>query len=103
MSLVSTSSCATRSEDKDAVARPLARELQNRGVRVWIDEGEILLGDSLRRKIDEGLASSRFGLVVLSPSFFDKRWTQWELDGLARDDARRPGRYPAHPLPPNYR
>jgi len=72
------------SEDKGEVARPLATELQNRDIRVWIDEGEVLLGDSLRRKIDEGLALSRFGVVVLSPSFFEKQWTQWELDGLAQ-------------------
>lgn len=33
-------------------------------------------------KIDKGLANSRFGIVVLSPSFFAKNWTQYELDGL---------------------
>ena len=40
------------------------------------------LGDSLRRKIDAGLARSRFGVVVLSHSFFAKNWPQYELDGL---------------------
>jgi len=40
------------------------------------------LGDSLRRKIDAGIAKSRFGLVVLSTSFFAKGWPQYELDGL---------------------
>ena len=40
------------------------------------------LGDSLRRKIDAGLAQSRFGIVVLSHAFFEKNWTQYELDGL---------------------
>jgi len=70
-------------EDKEAVASPLARELADRGLKVWIDDVQIKLGDSLRRKIDEGLRESRFGVVILSPSFFTKRWTQWELDGLA--------------------
>ena len=50
---------------------------------MWIDEIEIKLGDSLRQKIDEGLRTSRFGVVILSPAFFKKHWTQWELDGLA--------------------
>jgi len=72
------------SEDKEEVARPLAQELRSRDFRVWIDEAEILIGDSLRRKIDEGLASSRFGIVILSPSFFAKEWPQLELDGLAQ-------------------
>ena len=40
------------------------------------------IGDSLRRKIDTGLAKSRFGVVVLSRSFFGKGWTNYELDGL---------------------
>lgn len=40
------------------------------------------VGDSLRRSIDHGLANSRFGIVVLSPDFFNKSWAQRELDGL---------------------
>ncbi len=46
------------------------------------DEFELRIGDSLRRKIDAGLARSRFGLVVVSHAFFAKNWSQYELDGL---------------------
>lgn len=70
------------SEDKDAVVRPLAQALSQRGVEVWYDEFALRIGDSLRRKIDAGIAKSRFGVVVLSPHFFSKGWTQYELDGL---------------------
>lgn len=70
------------SEDKDAVVRPLATALQEKGVRVWYDEFEMRIGDSLRRKIDQGLANSRFGIVVISRSFIKKGWTNYELDGL---------------------
>jgi hypothetical protein len=70
-------------EDKDEVVRPLAQALQSRGLSVWYDEFELRIGDSLRRKIDEGLARSRFGIVVLSHAFFSKNWPQKELDGLA--------------------
>ena len=69
-------------EDKEEVARPLANALMEAGLRVWYDEFELKIGDSLRRKIDFGLARSRFGIVVLSPSFFAKKWPQYELDGL---------------------
>lgn len=69
-------------EDKDAVVRPLASELVDRGVSVWFDEFELRIGDSLRRKIDHGIARSRFGIVVVSRSFFAKSWPQYELDGL---------------------
>ena len=70
------------SEDKDEVVRPLAVALRDGGLKVWYDEFELRIGDSLRRKIDAGLANSRFGIVVLSRSFFKKGWTNYELDGL---------------------
>lgn len=69
-------------EDKEAIVRPLAHALREAGLRVWYDEFELRIGDSLRRKIDQGLANSRFGVVVLSPNFFAKNWPQYELDGL---------------------
>lgn len=69
-------------EDKDAVARPLAICLVSHGLRVWYDEFELRIGDSIRRKIDQGLARSQFGVIVISPSFFAKNWPQYELDGL---------------------
>lgn len=70
------------SEDKDAVARPLAEALKAAGLRVWYDEHMMMLGDNLRRSIDEGLSKSRFGVVILSNSFFNKQWPERELDGL---------------------
>ncbi len=52
------------------------------GLSVWYDEFELKIGDSLRKKIDKGLANSRFGIVVLSKDFFRKGWTNYELDGI---------------------
>lgn len=70
------------SEDKDEVVRPLALALKEEGLKVWYDEFEMKIGDSLRRKIDKGLANSRFGIVVLSKDFIRKGWTNYELDGI---------------------
>ncbi|WP_377153260.1 toll/interleukin-1 receptor domain-containing protein [Roseateles sp. UC29_93] len=83
------------SEDKDSFVRPLAEALRKERVEVWYDEFSLRLGDSIRQSIDRGLRQSRFGVVVLSPSFFEKSWTQYELDGLnerqlqGRDRTRR--------------
>lgn len=49
---------------------------------VWFDEFELNIGDSLRRKIDLGISRSKFGVVVLSRSFFGRGWPNYELDGL---------------------
>jgi hypothetical protein len=70
------------SEDKDEIVRPLAIALKNEGLVVWYDEFELKIGDSLRKKIDKGLANSKFGIVVLSKNFFNKGWTNYELDGI---------------------
>jgi archaellum component FlaC len=70
------------SEDKDAFVRPMAEALRDAGIKVWYDEFSLTWGDSLRKNIDRGLASSRFGIVVLSEAFFRKQWPQQELNGL---------------------
>ncbi|MCY3886099.1 MAG: DUF1883 domain-containing protein [Chloroflexi bacterium] len=69
-------------EDKNDVAAPLAHALVAEGLRVWYDDFELRIGDSLRRRIDAGLARSRFGVVVISLHFLEKNWPQYELDGL---------------------
>lgn len=69
-------------EDKESFVRPLAKALDDMGYRIWYDEFELTVGDSLRQSIDRGLATSRFGVVVLSKAFFAKNWPQYELNGL---------------------
>lgn len=69
-------------EDKAAVADPLRRALTEAGISVWIDGSEIRLGDSMRRSMEKGLSMSRWGVVVVSPSFLGKYWPQAELDAL---------------------
>lgn len=78
-------------EDKDAIVRPLAHALRDLGLRVWYDEFELRIGASLRRSIDAGLAGSRFGVVVLSESFFNKGWANYELDGLVTREVNETG------------
>jgi hypothetical protein len=69
-------------EDKSDVVEPLVRELEARGLRIWYDDDVVKAGESLRRAIDQGLLRSRVGIVVLSPHFFGKGWTEAELDAL---------------------
>jgi hypothetical protein len=70
------------SEDKETIARPLYNALTAAGVTVWSDQAVLKIGDSLRRKIDEGLAKCTYGIVIISPNFLAKEWPQRELDGL---------------------
>lgn len=72
------------SEDREAVADPLARLLAGFGLRVWYDQTDLKVGDSLRKTIDTALAQSRYGVVILSKHFFSKHYPNRELDGLAQ-------------------
>lgn len=72
------------SEDKEDFVDEFVAELRKAGIKVWYDTTQILWGDSLRKRIDEGLKKSRFGISVLSPNYIadGKYWTKEELDGI---------------------
>lgn len=74
------------SEDKESFVKPLAESLKSLGMRVWYDEFTLSIGDSLSRSIDTGLINSSYCVLVLSPSFFQKGWPEYELKGsLAKE------------------
>ncbi|MDO4556612.1 MAG: toll/interleukin-1 receptor domain-containing protein, partial [Lachnospiraceae bacterium] len=70
------------SEDKKEFVNPLAKNLVHFGVKVWYDEFELKVGDSLTASIERGLRESRYGIVILSKAFFEKKWTGIELNTL---------------------
>jgi hypothetical protein len=77
------------SEDEPFV-RVLAEALSKQYEKVWYAPYELTLGDSLLKKINAGLGSCDYGIVVLSKHFFSKKWPQAELDGLfALEDQTR--------------
>jgi hypothetical protein len=71
-------------EDKEAFVDEFVEALRNQGLKVWYDTDKLKWGDSMREKIDKGLAKSRYGVVVLSPNYIaeHKYWTKAELNGL---------------------
>lgn len=62
------------------VARKLARDLRAHGVDVWYAEWELRPGDSLRRRIDEGIDRATHFLVLLTAASLTSEWVQTELD-----------------------
>ena len=70
------------SEDKENVVKPLVKLLSNMGVKVWYDNFSLKLGDSLSRSIDKGLSQSKYGILVISKAFIEKRWPEYELQSL---------------------
>lgn len=60
--------------------RKLAADLRHAGHIVWIDEAEILVGDSLVEKIREGIDGVDFVAAILSFTSIDSEWVKKELD-----------------------
>jgi TIR domain len=81
------------SEDADPFADTLVAELQQRRLRVWYDGERMGHGSAMIEKINDGLRSSRCGVIVASPHYFQKTYTKPELsaliNALLRDDARK--------------
>jgi hypothetical protein len=67
------------SKDK-AFVRKLVADLKSANLPLWFDEEQIGVGDSIVAKINDGLASSVYILVVLSRSSLASRWVQDELN-----------------------
>lgn len=69
---------AHSSSDKFFVRR-LAEELRKSGVKIWIDEAEIKVGDSLTQKIGQAISETDYFGVVLSFNSISSEWVQKEL------------------------
>ena len=55
-------------DDRKGAAQELYVLLESRGVSVWFSEKDVLLGTTLLREIDKGLAKSRVGIVLVTPA-----------------------------------
>src|SRR4051794_33157027 len=65
------------SKDK-AIVRAVAEQLRADGLRVWLDDWEIRVGDSIPAKIEEGLERSRVLVLCMSANAFGSDWTTLE-------------------------
>ena len=78
---------ATR--DKPLVRR-IAHELERFGIKVWLDEREIRVGDSLREKIEQGLTDADYVVIALSEHSLSRPWVQKEISAaFAREMSSR--------------
>ena len=67
------------SANKD-IAERFASDLRSRGVDAWFDKWEIAPGDSLRRKIEEGILEAGFFTALITSESLKSEWVQTELD-----------------------
>lgn len=64
------------------VARRLAADLQERMLDVWLDEREVLVGDSIHAKVEEGVGGCDYLIALLSPASLESPWVREEIDAI---------------------
>ncbi|MGA1864682.1 MAG: toll/interleukin-1 receptor domain-containing protein [bacterium] len=69
------------SADK-AIARRLFGALTDAGVRVWLDEREIRVGDDILDTIERGVKESDYVALLLTPRSIKSRWVMEELNAF---------------------
>jgi hypothetical protein len=74
-------------EDKAEIVRPMVEAFSQAGISCWYDEAEIRWGDSITKKVNEGLASSTYVVVVFSSAFVQNNWPQRELNAVLNQEA----------------
>ncbi len=79
MSKTASSAFISYSHADKELARALAAALRERGVRVWIDEGELKVGDSIIERIATAIAEIDFFLALVSEASRGSNWCQKEL------------------------
>lgn len=80
------------SADKAFVDR-LVSDLAARQIPVWYDKLDLRVGDSITGGINEGLASSKYFLIVLSKSSVGSRWVTEELNAALMEQVARGGTF----------
>lgn len=80
------------SKDK-ALVEKLARELSSESFSVWYDDWEIHVGDSIVEKINEGISTSDFLIVVLSRNSVSSKWVREELNAATIRNIRSKGAF----------
>jgi hypothetical protein len=66
-------------KDKARYVTPLANALASKQITFWLDDIEIGWGDSIPRRINDGLRKSRYVLLCLSRNFLQRPWPEAEL------------------------
>ncbi|MGH3567853.1 MAG: TIR domain-containing protein, partial [Pseudonocardia sp.] len=70
-----------RSADR-AVVEEFAGRLRRDGVDAWYDHWEIVPGDDIVARMDQGIDGCAVGLIFVSPAWFDGPWVQDEYTSL---------------------
>lgn len=79
------------SHNDKAIATKIASAIQKQGVRVWIDEGELRVGDSIIEQISNALDEVHFVVALVSSHSVTSSWCNKELSIAMTGGLQRKG------------
>jgi hypothetical protein len=85
--------------DKPFVER-LAADLRTReGIDAWLDKWEIMPGERIPQKLEEGLSNADIFVLVLSPESVNSQWVSYEKDAwlMAQVDEEKRAKQESRP------
>ena len=75
-------------EDKNEFSSRLALQLKKKGLKIWYFGLELKLGDSIAASVNYALKNASFGIVFISPVYFELQWAMNELEELFSEEER---------------
>lgn len=69
-------------KDKMDIVDNLYGSLETLGIKIFYDKKALEWGDKWKDRILEGIKRAEFAIIVISENFFDREWTEKELNEL---------------------
>ena len=67
-------------KDKEEFVEELNTSLEKLGINIFYDKKALEWGDNWKQRIIEGTQKAEFAIIVISENFFDREWTERELN-----------------------
>ena len=67
-------------KDKEDLVEELYQSLKALGISIFYDKESLEWGDKWKDKILDGTKKAEFAIIVISENFFDREWTEKELN-----------------------
>ncbi|MEQ1666532.1 MAG: toll/interleukin-1 receptor domain-containing protein, partial [Bdellovibrionales bacterium] len=78
------------SDDKESLIEPLAKDLEDCYINVWLDKKRIIPGDNLRKSIfREGLDKADVVLIFFTANSLKSSWVDREIKHVLRDERNK--------------
>ena len=69
-------------KDKEDLIEELYQSLNKLGIKIFYDKESLEWGDNWKDRILNGTKKAEFAIIVISENFFDREWTERELNEL---------------------